>query len=255
MSEFHPFETRAGSRETRILLICDHAANTVPDCVGGGSLGLSAADMNRHIAFDIGARGVTLAMADILSAPAILSRFSRLVIDPNRGEDDPTLVMRLYDGTLIPANRHADATEITRRKTAFHRPYHQALADTIGGMQADGIDPVLVSIHTFTPQLRGRPPRPWHIGILSADDRRVADPLLARLGSEPDIVVGDNEPYVGKLTGDCMDQHGLQRGLAHVLIEIRNDLVETSVGQQKWAAVLSRALLDVIASPEIKEAI
>ncbi|MCB1376107.1 MAG: N-formylglutamate amidohydrolase, partial [Rhodobacteraceae bacterium] len=98
-----------------MLILCDHATNAVPEAVNGGSLGLSDSEMARHIAYDLGARGVAMALAEMLDAPAVLSRFSRLVIDPNRGEDDPTLVMQLYDGTIVPANRGIEAQEVRRR--------------------------------------------------------------------------------------------------------------------------------------------
>ncbi len=245
-----PFEKNTGIDTTSLVFLCDHASNRVPPCVGEGSLGLPKEDMERHIAFDIGARGVTLELARLMGGASILSRFSRLVIDPNRGEDDPTLLMRLYDGTIIPGNRHADDAEIERRLDQFHRPYHQAIGETLDAMEED---PIIVSIHSFTPKLRGRADRPWHIGVLSADDRRIADPLLERLKAEPDICVGDNEPYVGKLEGDCMSQHGLDRGLPHVLIEIRNDLIEDPRGEQLWAAKLAPILDDVFKEFRQKE--
>ena len=103
--------------------------------------------MERHIAWDVGAAGVTRALAALLDAPAILSTFSRLVIDPNRGEDDPTLVMRLYDGTIIPANARVDGAETERRLATFHRPYHDALAR----LAARRADTVICAIHSFTP--------------------------------------------------------------------------------------------------------
>ena len=112
--------------------------------------------MARHIAWDIGARGVTLGLAEHLGASAVLSRFSRLVIDPNRGADDPTLVMKLYDGTIVPGNRGVDAAEIARRTETLHRPYHEAIDAALDAIVADGKTPALVSIHSFTPQLRGR---------------------------------------------------------------------------------------------------
>ena len=123
------FWTEGEDRDSRWLITCDHATNRVPDWVGGGSLGIAPEDMARHIAYDVGAAGLTRALADRLGAPAILTDFSRLVIDPNRGEDDPTLVMKLYDGSVIPANRHADAAEVARRMALFYTPYHQALAE------------------------------------------------------------------------------------------------------------------------------
>ena len=133
-----PFELVNPDGAARAVPLCDHASNRVPDSVSGGDLGLPPGEMARHIAYDIGVRGVTLELSRLLDAPAVLGCFSRLVIDPNRGEDDPTLVMKLYDGTIIPANRHADAAEVERRLAAFHRPYHGAL-ERLGGVEAETI--------------------------------------------------------------------------------------------------------------------
>ena len=244
------FEKIVVSDTTPLVFVCDHASNRVPDCVDGGSLGLPESDMARHIAFDIGARGVTQNLVKTMGGVAVLSRFSRLVIDPNRGEDDPTLVMKLYDGTIIPQNRQVDGAEVERRLDAFHRPYHQAIRDVLGMMK---VKPILVSIHSFSPQLKGRAPRPWHIGVLSSEDRRIADPLLARLGQESDICVGDNEPYLGNLEGDCMAQHGLRRDLPHILIEIRNDLIADERGERVWASRLAPILREVFDDYHAKE--
>ncbi len=243
----HPYYQITGGPSPDWVLICDHASNAVPASVNGGDLGLPPEDMARHIAYDVGAAGVTRALASALQAPAILSNFSRLVIDPNRGEHDPTLLMRLYDGSIIPANRHADAAERERRLDLFHRPYHKAIARVLGGHP----DAMLVSIHSFTPQLRGRARRPWHIGLLSSEDRRMADPLLRVLRRNPDLIVGDNEPYSGHLPGDTMDRHGIVPGRPHVLIELRNDLIADPAGQQAWADLLAEALRQVHA--EMKE--
>jgi predicted N-formylglutamate amidohydrolase len=227
-----------------LLLLCDHASNAIPPELG--DLGLSPGDMARHIAWDIGARGVTQALSDAFNAPAVLSRWSRLVIDPNRGEDDPTLVMKLYDGSVIPGNRGVDAAEVERRLDAYHRPYHAAVAAAIDAALAQGVRPRIVAIHSMTPQLRGRAPRPWHVSVLRNGDERLADPLLARLRAEEELVVGDDEPYSGRLDGDCMWRHGLKRGLEHTLIEVRNDLISDSAGQQAWGALLARVLADVL---------
>ena len=151
------FEEVAGRRGSRILLICDHATNAVPEAIAGG-LGLPAEEMGRHIAYDIGARGVTAELARLLDAPAVLGHVSRLVIDPNRGEDDPTLVMRLYDGTIIPANRFVTPAEVERRLDTYHRPYHRAIERAIDRMLEEGRSPALVAIHSFTPRLMGRAP-------------------------------------------------------------------------------------------------
>ncbi|MEM8788338.1 MAG: N-formylglutamate amidohydrolase [Pseudomonadota bacterium] len=228
------------------LILCDHASNAVPSWVAGGDLGLSAADMNRHIAYDIGAAGVARRLGGALAAPVLLSGFSRLVIDPNRGVDDPTLVMKLYDGSIIPANRAVDAGEVARRRVRAYDPYHDAIAGQIAAMEARGAVPNLISVHSFTPQLRGRPPRPWHVGVLWDRDDRLAAPLIAALAAEGDLVVGDNAPYTGHLQGDCMNRHGTQRGLPHVLIEVRNDLIGDGRGQAAWAARLARVLAPLI---------
>ncbi|MEM1344477.1 MAG: N-formylglutamate amidohydrolase [Pseudomonadota bacterium] len=220
-----------------VLLVCDHAANAVPPVLG--DLGLGAADMARHIAYDIGARGVTLGLAERLGAAAVLSTYSRLVIDPNRGEDDPTLVMKLYDGSIVPGNRHAGPEEVEARLAAYHRPYHAAIAAALDAAEAEGRAMALVSVHSFTPQLRGRAPRPWHVGLLWNRDERLVAPLRRALTADPALVVGDNEPYTGTLTGDCMDRHGTARALPHVLIEIRNDLIAEAAGQDAWAARLA----------------
>lgn len=236
-------EIIAESRPGRWLVTCDHASNAVPDWVGGGTLGLPAEEMARHIAHDPGAAGVTRALAAALDSPALLSTFSRLVIDPNRGEDDPTLLMRLYDGTVIPGNRHADAAELAQRLARLYRPYHAAYAR----LAARRADTVICAIHSFTPQLRGRPPRPWHVGVLhSHRDSRLALPLIARLRAEPDLCVGDNEPYSGHLPGDAIDRHALAHGRPNVLIELRQDLIATPAAQVAWAQRLAPILVQVL---------
>ncbi len=237
-------EIIGADRPSRWLVTCDHASNAVPSWVGGGSLGLPDADMARHIAVDVGAAGVTRALASLLDAPAILSTFSRLVIDLNRGEDDPTLVMRLYDGSVIPANHRASAEDIAARVDRLYRPYHAAYA----ALAARRPDTVICAVHSFTPALRGRPPRPWHIGVLhSHRDSRLARSVLARLAAEPDLTVGDNEPYDGHLDGDAIDRHALGPGRPNILIEVRNDLIATPAAQAAWAARLAPLLAAALA--------
>ena len=226
-------------RPGRWLVTCDHASNRVPDDVAGGDLGIACADMARHIAYDVGAAGLAIALAERLNSPAILSDFSRLVIDANRGEDDPTLVMRLYDGTIIPANRSVDASEVERRLVTLHRPYHTAYA----AMAARQPTTVIVAVHSFTPCLRGRLPRPWNIGVLYSHlDTRLSLPLLDVLRAMPDLCIGDNEPYAGHLPGDAIDRHALQMGRQNTLIEVRNDLIADASAQAEWASLLAPAL-------------
>ncbi len=239
---YHPFHIDGPARSGRFLVTCDHATNTVPDFVNGGTLGLSAVDMARHIAFDPGGAGVARALARALDGPCITSNFSRLVIDPNRGEDDPTLVMKLYDGTIIPANRHVDRAEIEQRLNRCYRPYHTALAQ----LAARREDTIILSIHSFTPQLRGRATRPWHVGVLYAADQRLTDPLIARLRAEPDLCVGANEPYGGHLPGDAIARHAITHERPNALIELRNDLISTPDAQEAWGARLAPIVRDSV---------
>ena len=251
-----PFEIIGPARTGRWLVACDHASNRVPDDIavdGICGLGLPPAEMARHIAYDIGARGVTVALSELLDSPAIASTFSRLVIDPNRGADDPTLVRKIYDGTIIPANRHADNAEITRRIDTYYRPYH----DTYEALAARRADTVIVAVHSFTPQLKSRPRRPWQIGILSAYDKRLTDPLIAAMETSPALLaaadrlgerlcIGNNEPYDGWFAGDAIDQHALRKGRLNVLIELRSDLIETPDAQRHWAHLLAPILHDTL---------
>ncbi|MGV6840089.1 MAG: N-formylglutamate amidohydrolase [Planktomarina sp.] len=220
------------------MISVDHARNTVPDFICNGDLGLPAADMNRHIAYDPGAEGVALALGEILDSPVICSNFSRLVIDPNRGADDPTLIMQLYDGTIIPGNAQLTDTNRQMRKDKLYTPYHNALGDLMQSREA----PVLLAIHSFTPQLKGRDPRPWEIGILFAEDERMSAPLIKSLQDEG-LTVGVNEPYHGHLPGDSVDTHALRMGHHNTLIELRNDLIATPETQKEWAKRLAPHLM------------
>ena len=238
------FWTEGEDRPSRWLITCDHATNRVPGWVGGGTLGIEAADMARHIAYDPGAAGLASRLAALMEAPAIFSDFSRLVIDPNRGEDDPTLLMRLYDGTVIPANKLADAAERERRLDRLHRPYHAALARLADRHPARCI----CAIHSFTPQLRGRPMRPWQVGILySWRDVRLGPPLVQAC-REAGWITGENQPYDGHLEGDSIDRHALKQGRPNVLIEIRNDLIADEAGQAEWAARLAPVIAGTLAA-------
>jgi len=235
---YQPFHTHGTDRTGRWLITCDHATNTVPQFVAGGTLGVHPEDMARHIAYDPGSAGVSIRLGEMLNSPVITSNFSRLVIDPNRGEDDPTLLMRLYDGTIIPGNARADDEELEHRKAACYRPYHDALAR----LAARRDDTVILAIHSYTPQLNGRPPRPWHVGVLYADDTRLSLPLLEGLRAQPDMCVGENEPYGGHLPGDSIDRHAEIPGRLNTLVELRNDLIETPHQQVEWADRLAPIL-------------
>ena len=236
---FEPYEIVAGQGHTRLVLLCDHASNAIPEEYGG--LGLDARQFERHIAYDIGAADLTRGLARRLEATAVLSRFSRLLIDPNRGMDDPTLIMRLSDGAVVPGNRGVDAEERARRIARFHQPYHQAVAAAVAEVRARGHVPFLVSIHSFTPVWRGWQ-RPWHVGILWDRDAEVARAMIRGFLSQGDLVVGDNEPYHGALEGDTLNTHGTRAGLPHALIEIRQDLIAAKSGVDEWVERVAKVI-------------
>jgi predicted N-formylglutamate amidohydrolase len=227
-----------------LLFLCDHASNRLPE----GGLGLDPALLATHIAYDIGAAAVTGALAEAYGAPALLGGWSRLLIDLNRGADDPTLVMKLSDGSIIPGNvlgnGDTDTAAVAQRIAAYHAPYHAAIDAELDRI---GNSAVVISIHSFTPAWKGRP-RPWQVGILYDRDTRLSAPLMVRL-AEAGFSVGDNEPYSGALEGDTLYQHGTLRGLPHVLIEIRQDLIASDDLAQEFALrlkpVLDAALSDM----------
>ena len=237
------FEMVEGSAAP-LIFVCDHAANALPDFYG--TLGLEAGAFATHIAQDIGAAQVTRALATSYEAPAILARWSRLLIDLNRGTDDPTLVMKLSDGRIIPGNRDADAKEIARRVANFHAPYHAAIDAEIVRARETGVIPTVISMHSFTPIWKGRR-RPWEVGVLWDRDDRLARPLLAAL-ARAGFVTGDNEPYSGELENDCLYRHGTMNGLPHVLIEIRQDLIATRETAQAVARRLKPILDEALAA-------
>ncbi len=234
-----PFVCLPGDPACGCVVVCDHATNLIPRAYG--TLGMPADQMVRHIAYDIGAAGVSTRLAEYLGASAVLCNYSRLLIDPNRGEDDPTLVMRLSDGAVVPGNAKIADAEIERRLALYYQPYHAAIESAIDAALATGRVPVIVSIHTFTESWRGRA-RPWDAGILWDKDPRLARPLIDGLSEDASLMVGDNQPYTGKLKGDCLYKHGTKRGLAHALVEIRQDLVSDENGQEEWADRLGRVM-------------
>ncbi|HYP56779.1 MAG TPA: N-formylglutamate amidohydrolase [Beijerinckia sp.] len=246
---FDPVERVEGRPGAGVLFLCDHATNALPEPYK--TLGLPADELKRHIAYDIGAAEITRRLAQIFGAPALLTRFSRLLIDANRGADDPTLVMRLSDGHLIPGNARIGQDEIDLRRKLYWRPYRAAVSGQIEAMLAEGPVPAVVSIHTFTPSWKSTP-RPWEVGILWDSDPRFAKPLIAALAADG-FIVGDNEPYDGALVGDTLDQEVTRRGLPGLLIEIRQDLVEETEAALAFTERLAHCLRPLLVGPELHE--
>jgi len=238
-----PYRTIEGDVSLGLLILCDHAENRIPEDFH--TLGLKPEDLHRHIAFDLGAEGVAAGVAEALGAPAVLSRFSRLLIDPNRGIDDPTLIMQISDGLVVPGNVGLSAAETEARLDQFYRPYHAAIDRAVERAIAAGKPPVILSIHSFTQAWKGEA-RPWGVSVLWDKDPRLPLPLLDGLRTIPDVEVGDNVPYSGQLNGDTLNRHATLRGLAHALIEVRQDLILAAEGQWEWAHHLARVVAEVL---------
>ncbi len=248
MTSFQPDEIIQGNFQNGLLLVADHAMRHLPHEYG--QLGLPDAEFDRHIAYDIGVEGVTRHLAQLTDAPAVMARYSRLLIDPNRGEDDPTLVRQLYDGSIIHANYPLSTEERARRVAQYYRPFRDAVRDCAAKCESQSSACFIVSIHSFTPVMAAKP-RPWHIGLLWDKDNRAAKRLGALLAHDADLIIGDNEPYDGALKGDTMYEEGTKRGRAHVLIEIRQDLIESKAGQIAWAERLGPLISEINRDPDM----
>ncbi|MFC5586602.1 N-formylglutamate amidohydrolase [Nitratireductor kimnyeongensis] len=246
-----PFELIPGDPATGVVLIADHAKRALPEAYG--ALGLPASEFERHIAYDIGVEMVTRTLSAKLGVPAVLGGFSRLLIDPNRGINDPTLIRQIYDGTIIPGNYPLSPEERQNRIDQFYRPFHDAVAAAVDGVEkAIGGAPLIIAIHSFTPSLLGRK-RPWEVGILWDIDNRAASPLIETLRADGELTVGDNEPYDGAYPGDTMHQHATTRGFPYALVEIRQDLIAGQDGAIGWAERLSLMVEAINARPDIHQ--
>ena len=239
----HEPEPVSVERETStspFFLICDHASNRMPERLG--RLGLEAEDLNRHIAWDIGAAGVARHLSERLDATLVLQNYSRLVIDCNRPPESPELITVHSEATPVPENSGLSAVDRKARQSEIYTPYHERIT-TLLNARASKCPTLFVSVHSFTPVYLGRS-RAQHIGVLYDRDRRVAELMLEGLYADNTICVGDNEPY--KLDdGDYgIPLHAEGRNLPYVLFEIRQDLIDDEAGQRAWAARLAALLQD-----------
>jgi predicted N-formylglutamate amidohydrolase len=235
-----PFEIANAGGASPLVLICDHASNRVPRALH--HLGLAPAPLREHIAWDIGAADVARRLARRFDAPLALTNYSRLVIDCNRALGDPTSIPAESDGIAVPGNRGLSQGERLQRAETLFKPYHDAVARLLAQKAERGPPPAVVSIHSFTPVFQ-RTRRPWHVGVLWNEDRRLAIPLMETLGGSADVSVGDNEPYSARDgIGYTIAVHAESAGLPHVALEIRQDLIATAGGAEKWAGIIGEAL-------------
>ncbi|MDX1513590.1 MAG: N-formylglutamate amidohydrolase [Gammaproteobacteria bacterium] len=235
-----PFTLVRGDQASPFVFTCDHAGNRFPE--GLGDFGLPAEAREDHIAWDIGAAAVAAQLSADLGGDLVLQTYSRLLIDCNRPPHVPSSIPAKSEHTVIEANHDlSEADRLARRHSIFD-PYHRAIADTIDNRMAHGRRTVLVSVHSFTPVYLGVQ-RPMHVGLLFNRDPRLGRMLKERLERDPKLVVAENEPYaVGDDTDYTIPVHGEQRGIAHVMIEIRNDLIRNERGQSAWAVRLAKIL-------------
>ena len=237
-----PFEVIEGNIRSPYVILCDHAMNRVPRALG--SLGLAASELERHIAWDIGASSLARALASKLDAWLILQNYSRLVIDCNRPLTSADSIALHSEDTLIPGNQNLSRTEQTQRARSIFEPYHEQIRCTLDARAANKQSSLLLFVHSFTPRFRGIA-RPWHAGVLYHEDLRLALPVLRGLRRDSSLVIGENQPYqASKLTDYGLIEHGERRGLPCVELEVRQDLLATRNDQAIWAERLARVVVE-----------
>ena len=227
-----------------LFFVCDHASARIPRRLE--HLGLSEADRLRHIAWDIGALAVSQKLSERFDAALVAQGYSRLVIDCNRPTGTPQSITTTSERTTIHGNIDVSAEDARLRAATIFDPYHATIRAELEARLARRQPTVLISMHSFTPVYLDVPRR-WHTGILYKRDTRLAHALLTVLRADPELVVGDNEPYaVSDETDYAIPVYGEQRGLHHVGIEIRQDLITEEAGQARWASLLGDAFEKVV---------
>jgi len=231
------FTVRNPDSTTPVLLVCDHASRRFPRALG--TLGLDPLARRCHLAIDIGAGDLTRALAESTGATAVLCGYSRLVVDCNRDLMDPGAFLEYGDGIVVPGNRNLHGDQKAARANAVYWPYHGAIEAELARLEAAGVAPLFVSIHSFTPVLNGEA-RSWEMGVLWDRDPVTAELFIGDLRAAG-YLVGDNEPYSGKAPQDfTVDHHAEPAGVPHVGLEIRQDLIHRPDGVARVAAILHK---------------
>ena len=227
------------------MILCDHASNNIPP--NFQNLGLDNKLLDSHIAYDIGAKEVSIHLSRILNCPLVMSDFSRLLIDPNRGVDDPTLVMKISDDKIIEGNKNIhnfrESVEKNKRIEDFYNTYHDKVSELIKQKIRNEQFPAIISIHSFTPFWKNKK-RNIDLGILWDNDERLPNIFFDYFEkNHQKLVIGNNQPYSGRLKNDSIYKHATANGLSNILIEIRQDLITNKSGQKHFAELLSEPLL------------
>ena len=235
-----PVEVLRPGAPSPFFFTCEHSGKIIPRRLG--MLGLAPRDLERHITYDIGAAGVARGLSRRLDAHLVLQTYSRLVVDCNRSPDAEDFIPTLSEDTEIPGNRGVSEREAQARTREIFHPYHDSIAAALDERESSARITVLAAVHSCTPVFHGVS-RPWHVGVLHEHDPRFAQILLDLLKDEGHLCVGDNEPYF--MTSDkdyAVPVHGHGRGVPHVELEIRQDLIETPAAQEEWAEFLAGIL-------------
>ena len=235
------------NKESNFLIICDHASNHIPNVYN--NLGLDKELLETHISYDIGAKEVASYVSDFLQCPLVMSDFSRLLIDPNRGIDDPTLIMKISDGNIIKGNNDIsfliNCDEKKKRIDSYYSIYHKIIFDIIKKSKERKVFPAIISIHSFTPLWEYKK-RLIELGILWDSDDRLSNIFFNYFTNNHNkLVIGDNKPYSGRMKNDTWYKHGTKEGLPNVLIEIRQDLISNKKDQKYYAKLITEPLIEI----------
>ena len=246
-----PFRAREGHLDSPFLFAADHAGQLIPRALA--TLGLTAAELDTHIAWDIGIAGVTERLAHELGAFMILQTYSRLVVDCNRPPESAQSIVDHSEYTTIPGNRGLSPVQVEQRVEAVFDPYHQRIEAELTRRERSEQQTIFIAMHSFTPRFKGVD-RPWHCGVLYNRDARLARPLIQLLAREG-LEVGDNQPYFVSDDSDyAIPRYGERRGNLHVELELRQDLIASPDQQARWASLLARVLPAAVAAHAVQAA-
>ena len=241
-----PFEMVNPGGKAPCLLVCDHASPRVPEALEG--LGVSERNRREHISWDIGAALITRRLSALFDAPAVLCGYSRLVVDCNRYINDPAAFVRSSDGIEIAGNARLSGAQRDERVASVYRPYHDVIERLLDRFDAAGVHPAFLSLHTMTARLRHGLHRAQECALCWALDARFSQPVLGRMRNAG-LCVGDNEPYGLEPGIDyTVPEHAMRRGLVHLQLEVRQDLVADESGAHRWAGLIHRHTEDLIES-------